>query len=88
MKIKEGFIKKKLGTGYVVVAVGQASKEFNGMIRLNGTGSFLWESIQNGADTKEKLVRVMTDSFEGLDAETAGKDLDEFLETIDFALDK
>ncbi len=88
MKIKKGFIMKKLGTGYVVVSVGQASKEFNGMIRFNETGAFLWKSIQDGADTREKLVRAMLDRYDDLDEATASKDLDEFLETIGFALDK
>ncbi len=88
MKIKEGFIMKKLGTGYVVVSVGQASKDFNGMIRLNGTGAFLWQSILDGADSREKLLKAMLDRFDGLDEATAGKDLDEFLDAIAFAMDK
>ncbi len=87
MRIKKGFVIKKLGTGYVVVTVGEASKAFNGMIRLNGTGAFLWQSILDGADTREKLVKAMTDRFDGLDAATAAKDLDEFLTAVELALE-
>lgn len=87
MKIKEGYVIKKLGGGYVVVTVGEASKDFNGLIRLNGVGAFLWDSIRDGADTKEKLVKTMVESFEGLDEKTAQKDLEEFLETIAFAIE-
>ena len=87
MKIKEGYIIKKLGAGYVVVTVGEASKDFNGLIRLNSIGAFLWKSIQDGADTKEKLVQTMVESFEGLDETTAKQDLDEFLEMIAFAIE-
>lgn len=87
MKIKEGYAIKKLGAGYVVVTVGEASKDFNGLIRLNGVGAFLWNSIQDGADTKEKLVETMVKSFEGLDEKTAKHDLEEFLETIAFAIE-
>ncbi len=87
MKIKEGFIIKKLGTGYVVVTVGQASKDFNGMIRLNQAGQFLWQSILDGADTKEKLVKAMIDRYEDLDEETATADLDEFLDSVKIALE-
>ena len=61
MKIKEGFIIKKLGIGYIVVTVGDASKDFNGVIRLNETGAFLWQSIQDGADSREKLIQAMLD---------------------------
>ena len=88
MKIKDGFIIKKLGTGYVVVTVGQASKDFNGMIRLNGAGAFLWNSIREGADTKDKLVAKMLERYEDLDEETARADLEEFLESVKIATEE
>ena len=87
MRIKEGYVMKKLGAGYVVVTVGQASKDFNGMIRLNPAGAFLWQSILDGADTREKLVRAMLDRYEDLDEATAEGDLDEFLDAVAFALE-
>ena len=88
MKIKEGFIIKKLGIGYIVVTVGDASKDFNGVIRLNETGAFLWQSIQDGADSREKLIQAMLDRYEDLDQETAEKDLDEFLGRVAFAVEE
>lgn len=88
MQIKKGYIIKKLGSGYVVVTVGQASKDFNGLIRLNEPGSFLWNCIQDGADTREKLVAKMLERYEDLDRDTAVADLDEFLETVAFALEE
>lgn len=86
MKIKEGFIIKKLGIGYIVVTVGDASKDFNGVIRLNETGAFLWQSIQDGADSREKLIQAMLDRYEDLNQETAEKDLDEFIGKVAFAV--
>ena len=86
MKIKEGFIIKKLGIGYIVVTVGDASMDFNGVIRLNETGAFLWQSIQDGADSREKLIQAMLDRYEDLDQETAKNDLDEFLGKVAFAV--
>ena len=88
MKIRKGYIIKKIGTGYVVVTVGQASKDFNGMIRLNTAGGFLWDSILNGADSKEKLIRAMLERYDDLDEATAKADLDEFLESVAFALEE
>ena len=88
MKIKEGFIIKKLGIGYIVVTVGDASKNFNGVIRLNESGAFLWQSIQDGADSREKLIQAMLDRYEDLDQETAEKDLDEFLDSVAFAVEE
>ena len=88
MKIKERKKKKKLGIGYIVVTVGNASKVFNGVIRLNETGAFLWKSIQDGADSREKLIQAMLERYEDLDRETAEKDLDEFLGRVAFAVEE
>ena len=88
MKIKEGFIIKKLGIGYIVVTVGNASKDFNGVIRLNESGAFLWKSIRDGADSREKLIQAMHERYEDLDQETAEKDLDEFLGRVAFAMEE
>ena len=88
MKIKKGYLINELGDEYIVVTVGDATKDFNGAIRLNRTGAFLWKSIQDGADTKEKLISNMLDYYEGLDKETAQGDVDEFLEVIRFALEE
>ena len=79
---------KKLGAGYVVVTVGQSSKEFNGLIRLNEPGAFLWQSILDGADSNEKLIGKMMERYDDLDESTAQKDLDEFLDTVNFALEE
>ncbi len=87
VQIKEGYIIKKLGAGYVVVTVGQASKDFNGLIRLNETGAFLWQSILDGADTKEKLIKTMLERYDDLDEIAARQDLDEFLDMVAFALE-
>ena len=64
MKIKEGYVINKLGGGYVVVTVGDASRDFNGLIRLNNAGAFLWENIQDGLNTKEKLIQAMMDYYD------------------------
>ena len=87
MRIKEGYVINKLGNGYVVVTIGKASKDFNGMIRLNPAGAFLWQQIQSGTDTKEKLDKAMTAYYDDLDEETAREDLEEFLENMEFALE-
>ncbi len=87
MRIKEGFVMKKLGSGYVVVTVGQASREFNGVIRMNETGAFLWQSIAEGTGTREQLVSAMLARYDDLDEATAAQDLDSFLGTVAFALE-
>ena len=56
MKMKDGFLLRNVSDAYVVVAVGEAAKNFNGMITLNETGAFLWEALTEGCADKKALV--------------------------------
>ena len=86
LKIKKGFLLRRLGAEHMAVAIGEASKEFNGMIRLNDTGVFYWKELEKGT-TAEELTAKTLERFEGVDEETAAKDVKEFLESISVALD-
>ena len=48
MKIKEGFILRNVAGSNVVVPVGQATVDFNGMMSLNDTGAFLFDKLTKG----------------------------------------
>ena len=80
MKIKEGFILRKISDTYVVVAVGDAAKDFRGMINLNETGGFLWETLAKGATT-EQLQKALLDEYD-VDEETAKRDVEKFIKSI------
>lgn len=86
LKPKNGFILRKLGAEYMVVALGEASKNFNGMIRMNETGAFYWKELEKGT-TEEDLVAKTLERFQGLDQETARHDVKEFLNAISVAIE-
>ena len=86
IKAKKGYILRRLGREYMVVPVGEAGKEFNGMIRMNETGAFYWKELEQGI-TKDGLVAKMLERFEDLDEETARRDLAEYLGTMKIALE-
>ena len=86
LKIKNGFILRRIGDKYIAVTVGTVGKEINGMVRLNETGKYLWEKMKEGIE-REELVKMMINEFEGLDKRTAESDLDKFLENIQEALE-
>lgn len=86
IKAKKGFLLRRLGQEYMIVPIGEASKDFNGMIRMNETGAFYWKELENGI-TEEGLIGKMLERFEDLDEETARRDLKEFLESVEIALD-
>ena len=77
MKIKDGFMLRKVGGQNVVVAIGKASLDFNGIIRLNDTGKFLWEQLKNDI-TEEQLISAMLGEYD-IDRETAERDISEFI---------
>ena len=78
MKIKSGFILREVAGSFVVVAVGSASKNFKGVIKLNESGSILWKELEKGNDDVEKLADVLVREY-SIDKEMATNDVLAFL---------
>ncbi len=77
MKINENFILREVADRFVVVAVGDAMKNFDGVITLNGTGAFLWRLLQKGAE-EEELVSAMLAEYD-VDEAKAREDVHAFI---------
>ena len=77
MKIKDGYVLRQVAGNSIVIAVGDEGLNFNGIITINGAGTFLWEKLINGAD-KDTLLRAMLSEYD-IDEATASADIDEFL---------
>lgn len=86
MKIKEGYLLRKVANENIAIYMGEEDGAFEGMIQLNPAGVYLWNKLAEGISFDD-LVNDMLDKYEDLDRETAEKDLKEFIETIQFALD-
>lgn len=80
MKIKEGLLIHKMGSQYVAAAIGQASREFHGLVRLNGSGAYLWEQLQT-EQTEDALVQALLRKYE-VDDKEARKDVEVFLNSV------
>ncbi len=80
MKVKEGFMMRKVGDQIVVVAMGQAAKQFHGMMNLNETGAFVWELLKQET-SEENVLEAMMENY-GIDRERAKKGLDSFLDKL------
>lgn len=74
------FIKRKIGTQYVIVATGNATKNFNGMISVNTTGSYIWDLLKQEM-TVDDIVLAMTSEYE-VDADTAKAHVIEFTDRL------
>jgi hypothetical protein len=80
MKIKDGYIARQVAGQTIVVAVGEAMTQFNGMISLNETAAFLWNRLASGA-TRESLAAALVDAY-AVDGQTALQDVESFLAVI------
>ena len=83
MKIKKGFIVRQINNDYVVAAVGEQSKNFNGIIRLNQSAKFIWDMLEQGS-SKQDIVCALLENYE-IDEEKASQDVECFIQKLEEA---
>lgn len=83
MKIKEGFLVRNVAGSYIVVAMGEKTVDFNGIMTLNETGYFLWELFAKGSD-KDSAVKALTAEYD-VDEATAAADIERFMKQLEDA---
>ena len=81
MKIKSGFVMEKVGGAYLAVATGERANEFKALVRLNGTGAFLWQKLSEGDKTEEELLAAILEEYE-VEEERAKADIEGFRKTL------
>ena len=77
MKLKENYVLRQVADIWVVLPVGAATMDLDGMIKLNETGMLLWRALEKGAD-REKLADTLVAEY-AVDREQVLADVDEFL---------
>ncbi|MDD6308924.1 MAG: PqqD family protein [Clostridia bacterium] len=80
MKLKEGFILRELCGENIVVATGEASQSFNGMIRSNETAKFIFDQLMQET-TEEEIVAAMAKEYEA-PKEVLEEDVHALIQTI------
>ena len=81
MKLKDGFVLNKVGGSYLAVAVGDRADEFSALIKLNGTGAFLWELLAKRDCTDKELTEMLVSEYDAPE-ELAKADVTRFLEQL------
>lgn len=74
MRIHRDFTIQKVGDSYIAVPVGETSKTFHGMVRLNATGAFVWNLMAEQDRTEEELTDALLQTYE-VDRATAAADV-------------
>lgn len=77
MKIKDGFIKRKIGDKYLVVTTGELSKSLNMMIELNETSSDIWDCVADGLSVDE-IASFLAKKY-GISPEKANADIESII---------
>ena len=80
MKLKEGFVLRQVADNWVVLPVGQASVNFNGMLSLNESGALLWRALEQGGD-RDALADTLLAEYE-VEREEALADVEAFLTAL------
>lgn len=78
MRIKEGFTLRSVCGESVVIGEGLSQVNFNKMLSLNETATFLWKEVQGKDFTPEDMVTLLTDHYE-VTRERARQDIDNLL---------
>lgn len=80
MKIKKGFVLRKICDEMVVVGEGLEQVNFNKIICLNETAAMLWEKCQNRDFDADAMVDMLVENYE-VDKSVAEKDVRELIES-------
>ncbi len=64
MRLRKGFTMRKIGTDHVIVPEGVETINFNKLMSLNGSASYLWESLQGKEFQEEDMAKLLTDRYE------------------------
>lgn len=81
MRVKQGFVLRKVAKRYVAIPVGSTIKEYSGLVQLNETGFFLWNHLKQETSEME-LAEALTAEYQGLSMEQALQDVRAFLAVI------
>lgn len=60
MKIKDGYVIRKVMGNFVVIATGEASRNFHGMVKLNETAAEIWEYVAEGRDVDAIVAEMLS----------------------------
>lgn len=80
MKLKKDYLLRQVANTWVVLPLGTAEISFDGMMKLNHSGAFLWKQLEQEKEF-ESLVDALTMEYE-VSRDQAETDVEEFLEKL------
>ena len=78
MKLKYNFVTNKVADMVVAVAVGEDVQKFDGFIKMNETGAYIFNMLKNDV-TEDEITAAMEKEYEGVTSEELRKTVSEFI---------
>ena len=80
IRIKEDFMLRNINEDWIVIPMGERLLEFNGMMKLNQSGGFIWKLLEQNK-SRADIIAAMLKEYD-LDEETATRGFDTFLQAL------
>ena len=78
MKIKDGYLLRKVADSFVALSVGAENE--GRVVRMNSTGAFIWGLLSNDT-TSEEITNALVEKYQ-IDTATAEKAANDFIEML------
>lgn len=78
MKLKYNFVTNEVADKIVAVAVGDDLQKFNGFIKMNDTGAYIFNMLKNDV-TEEEIVEAMKKDYSDATEEEIKETVSEFV---------
>lgn len=80
MRKRDGMVLRRLGPDAVIVAESIDMIDFDKLVSLNGSATYIWESLPDSDFSIDTLVKLLTDRYD-VDEAVARRDSVELVET-------
>lgn len=80
MRLKDDFILHNTGEDFVIIATGEATKNFNGIIKLNNMGGEIVGLLTTDI-SEEEIIKAIVEKYE-VEYETAREDILNLLDSL------
>lgn len=82
MKLNENFLIHQTDNGEILIPVGEETKRFHGVVKLNATGSEIVHLLDEEDLTMDALLNHFYEEYEGEDQEVIKNSVNEFINKL------
>ena len=85
MRLKDDYLLHDTGNGEILLAVGEATKNFHGIIKLNETGAKIAHMLKDKDCSLEEIEKQFFEEYPDEDKEIISSSIKEFIAVLEGA---